>query len=302
MTTSINPDPAMIGGVAKAPLAHLPDPRSLFAARAARLAFLADHSANLGGYLRFLAGICRAQDALAAALPPLPAPAPDWVALARSSRMPQIDRHHLKAGLPEVLDAFLDQLDGLDMPEPARLAHAATRSANADERDWLFTNILRDHIPEDSVAPHLFVASAAQVHAARHAAALDPEALVPIRMGTCPACGGRPSASVISENLGVEGARYAACSCCQTLWNEVRIHCLCCGDNSKISYRSVETGDAQIKAEICGSCDHWVKTLYQTKNASLEPVADDVASLGLDLKMKEAGWKRGGFNPFLAGF
>ncbi|AGT10511.1 formate dehydrogenase accessory protein FdhE [Paracoccus aminophilus] len=302
MTKDLRPDPSMIGGIAKVPLVRLPDPVALFQTRASRFAYLAEGSAHLGPYLRFLSGICAAQAGLAADLNPLPAPAADWVALARESRMPQIDRHHLRAMMPEMLELFLPRLDGLAMPEAARLALDAVKAASADERNWLFANVLADRIPEDSVAPHLFVAAAVQLHAARHAAALDPEQLVPIKTGTCPACGGRPAVSMVTENMGAEGTRYAACACCQTLWNEVRIKCLCCGDNAKISYRAVEADDAVIKAEICGSCDHWVKILYQNKNPTLEPIADDVASLGLDLKMKETGLQRGGFNPFLMGF
>lgn len=301
MTQALTPDPSMIGGYDKVPLVRLPDPEVLFAARALRLDHLAQSSTNLGPYLRFLAALTRVQAALAAELPKAPPPDADWVALARSSRMPQIDRHHLKARMPEVLALFLAKAAAIDMPEAARLALEAVGAASDDERDWLFTNVLADKIPEDSVAPHLFVAAAVQVHAALAAAALDDEALVPIRTGICPACGGHPSASIVVEDKGAEGTRYAACSCCQTLWNEVRIKCLCCGGNGKISYRSVESGQAVIKAELCGDCDHWTKILYQNRNASLEQSADDIASLGLDLKMRETPWKRGGFSPFLTG-
>lgn len=299
--SDLKPDPAMIGGVEKAPVVLLPLPAKLFSARAERLEFLAQHSANLGPYLQFVAGICRAQASLVADLPSADPPAEDWVSLAQSSQMPLIDRHHLKAGMPAILDAFLALLAPLKMPAPARQALEAVIAANADERDWLFSNVLNDKIPPDSIAPHLFVAAAVQVQAARHAATLDPQSVTQLHRGLCPVCGGLPSASVVMQHQGVECARYAACACCQTLWNEVRIHCLHCGDNGQISYRSVETGDAQIKAETCGACDHWLKILYQTKNASLEAVADDVASLGLDLKMKNEGVQRGGFNPFLMG-
>ena len=64
MTSTLQPDPSMIGGVPKVPLAHLPDPGALFARRAERFDFLAGYSANLAPYLRFLAGICRAQQAV----------------------------------------------------------------------------------------------------------------------------------------------------------------------------------------------------------------------------------------------
>jgi FdhE protein len=45
-----------------------------------------------------------------------------------------------------------------------------------------------------------------------------------------------------------------------------------------------------------------VKILYQVKDPTLEPLADDVATLGLDMLLVEEGWKRGGQNPFLLGY
>ena len=302
MSTALKPDPAMIGGVAKVPLARLPRPAALFSTRAERFDFLAGHSPNLAPYLRFLAGICRAQAELARELPqPEPLP-PERIELARASRMPPLDRNAMRDGLAQALPLLLARLASLEMPEPARLALAALQAAEPADLDWVMGNVLADTIPEDSVAPHLFAAAALQVHAAMQAAALDAALLVPIRTGTCPACGGRPVASLVTESIGAEGARYCSCATCQMLWNEVRVKCLCCGSTKGISYRSVETGEATVKAEVCRECDRWVKILYQNRNPSLEPVADDVASLGLDLMMRDTDWKRGGFNPFLTGY
>jgi FdhE protein len=45
-----------------------------------------------------------------------------------------------------------------------------------------------------------------------------------------------------------------------------------------------------------------VKILYQQKDHALDPVADDVASLGLDLLMRETGLRRGGVDHFLLGY
>ena len=302
MSTTLQPDPSMIGGIAKVPLARLPDPRTIFATRAGRLEFLAGYNANLAPYLNFLAAICRAQDALVRELPaPAPLPAAQ-IEQARAHRMPPMDRNAMRAGLAQALDRLIEKLAGLEMPEPARLALVALREAAPADREWVMTNVLTDTIPEDSVAPHLFAAAALQVHAAMLAATLPADRLVPIRIGTCPACGGRPVASMVTENMGAEGARYCSCATCQTLWNEVRVKCTCCGSTKGITYRSVETDEATIKAECCRECGKWVKIMYQNKNPTLEPIADDVASLGLDLMMRETEWLRGGFNPFLAGY
>lgn len=303
MAEDLQPDPSLIGGVAKPPLAFLPEPVKLFQARARRFAFLATSNA-LAPYLTFLSEISRLQARLAATLPPAAPMTATRIAEAARGAMPPIDRpaRGRDPALAATLAAFTESVAELAMPEPARVALNAVRAANAEDRDWLLTNILSDRIPEDSTAPHLFVAAAVQVHMARLAATLDAGALVPLGVGLCPACGGRPATSSVMGTQGVENARYAACACCATQWNEVRVKCLCCGSTKGVSYRSVETTEATVKAETCRECHAWVKIFYTQANPSLDPVADDVGSLGLDMLMKETEFRRGGFNPYLAGY
>ena len=59
---------------------------------------------------------------------------------------------------------------------------------------------------------------------------------------------------------------------------------------------------ADITAETCDECRGYVKIMQQHKEADVDPVADDVASLGLDLLVREEGYRRGAFNPFLLGY
>ena len=303
MTNDLQPDPSLIGGVPKPPLAFLPEPVKLFQARARRFAFLAETN-ELAPYLTFLAELSRLQARLAVTVPPVAPVEPQRMAEAAKAGMPPIDRAALVSdpGLAATLESLTDGAVELEMPEPGRLALEVVRAADEDGRRWLLTNILNDYIPEDSPAPHLFVAAAVQVHLARLAATLDAEALVPVHVGICPACGGRPVTSSVMGTQGIENIRYAACASCAAQWNEVRVKCLCCGSTKGISYRSVETIEATVKAEVCRECNFWVKILYQVKNPSLDPVADDVGSLGLDILMKDTSFRRGGFNPCLAGY
>lgn len=303
MANDLQPDPSLIGGVPKPPLAFLPEPVKLFQARARRFAFLAETN-ELAPYLTFLAELSRLQARLAVTVPPVAPVEPQRMAEAAKAGMPPIDRAALVSdpGLAATLEALTDGAVELEMPEPGRLALEVVRAAGEDGRRWLLTNILNDYIPEDSPAPHLFVAAAVQVHLARLAATLDAEALVPVHVGICPACGGRPVTSSVMGTQGIENIRYAACASCATQWNEVRVKCLCCGSTKGISYRSVETIEATVKAEVCRECNFWVKILYQVKNPSFDPVADDVGSLGLDILMKDTSFRRGGFNPCLAGY
>ncbi|HEV7310267.1 formate dehydrogenase accessory protein FdhE [Ensifer sp.] len=303
MAEDLQPDPSLIGGVPTPPLALLPEPIRLFQARARRFAFLAENN-SLAPYLTFLAALSKLQARLAATLPAVTAVPASRIAEAARATMPPIDRASLAedAALVATLEAVVEGAADIAMPEPARLALDAVRAAGEDDRRWLLANILSDQVPADSAAPHLFAAAAVQVHLARLAATLDAQSLVPVSLGLCPACGGRPATSSVMGTQGIENVRYAACACCSTQWNEVRVKCLCCGSTKGVSYRSVEVSEATVKAETCRQCQSWVKILYQVKNPSLDPIADDVGSLGLDILMKETEFQRGGFNPFLVGY
>jgi FdhE protein len=120
--------------------------------------------------------------------------------------------------------------------------------------------------------------------------------------GACPACGGPPVSSLIVGWPNAHGSRFCSCALCGTLWNYVRARCTACGSTEKVSYREVEGGNGNIKAEVCESCRSYVKVLYQHKDPALDAVADDIASLGLDLLVRGEEYRRAGFNPFLLGY
>lgn len=303
MTQDIQPDPSVIGGVPKPPFVFLPRPISVFKTRAKRFDFLAETS-DLAPYLKFLGALSRIQAELALELPALPALDADAVKRSLSAQMPPLDRGAIlqDPALIETLQALCKAADKIEMPAEARLALQAVAAATQDDRTWLLKNVLTDTIPEDSAAPHLFASAAVQVHLARMAALLDAETISPIRTGICPCCGGAVLASSVTGTPGIENVRYATCSGCATRWNEVRVKCLCCGETKGMSYRSAETTEATVKAECCSDCSSWVKIFYQNQNPTIDPVADDVASLGLDMLMKGTKLKRGGFNPYLTGY
>lgn len=307
------PDPAMTGDLPEAPLVLLPAPVVLFHHRAERFALLAE-SRNPGPYLSFLADLSGLQARLAATLPPVTGITEERLALARSGGMAPLDRGALVTD-PE-LDATFDALCAgaaeLTMPEVARLVLSAVTAASEKDRHWLFGNVLADGFSAESAAPHLFVAAAVQIHLARLAATLDAAALVPVGIGICPACGGRPVTALVRSLQGGENIRYACCAGCATQWKEsgtkesgrdgARIQCLCCGSTRGGAYRAAESHEAAVKAETCTECGQWVKVFFPVRDPDLDPVADDVGSLDLDQLMKEAGLRRGGFNPYLVGY
>jgi FdhE protein len=275
----------------------------MFAARSERFRVLAAGH-DLEAYLRFLGALSDLQVQVLEGLPEPAMPPADALERAHEHAMPPLDRNSfaIDAAFETAWETFLSSAAALEMPEQAREALGRLQAADAALRDDCIRNVLADSIPIEALAEHVFVAAILQVHFARLAQRLDPAALKPVGDGACPSCGAPPVASAIVGWPGAHGARFCSCSLCGTLWNYVRACCTVCGSTAKISYREVEGGTGHIKAEVCESCGSYAKVVYQHKDPALNPVADDVASLGLDLLVKELGFRRGSVNAFLLGY
>ena len=296
-------DPVPVGEVARPPFARLPDPVSLFRLRAQRFAVLAfDH--DLAPYLRFLAGLSEAQHRVQDGLPGPDPPPADALARAREFGMPPLDRNQFvtSPASETTLERLLALAPQIDMPEMARAGLARAAQSHPAARDAMVRAVLADAIPVERLSEHVFVAAALQVHFARLAARLDAAALVPVGDGACPVCGGPPVSSMVVGWHGAHGTRFCACPLCAMLWNYVRIKCTLCGSTKGIGYLGIEESGDTIKAETCDSCRGYVKVLHQHKDPDVEPIADDVATLGLDLLLRDAGYRRGSVNPFLLGY
>jgi len=300
--SSVEPNPASIGRVPAPPFVRLPDPRRLFTARRERLDFLAQTS-ELAPYLRFIAGIAAAQGSVQDELPEPDLPPEDALDRAREFGMPPLDRSRvaLDAPLSETLDRLFEAVAPLDKPSEAQAALERVRAASAEQMLSMIQGVLSEAIPADAIAEHAYVAAGLQVHFARLAARLDKNKLTRISDGACPCCGGPPTSSVVVGWMEAEGTRYCSCWLCGTLWNVVRVKCVLCGSGKGVGYQEIEGGRGTIKAECCDNCRGYVKILYQQKDPALDPVADDIASLGLDLLLRDGEYRRGGFNPFLLG-
>lgn len=299
---TITPDPAAIGGIAKPPFARLPAPARLFAGRAARFRTLAAGS-ELGPYLNFLADLAAAQAGIVDDLPPIPQPEPGAAERARAQALPPLDRAADRDDpvLAQTFDRLFTAAATIEQPAEARAALAAVASSAA-LRDEAAGTLLRGEVPTTGPAEHAYVAAGLHVHFARRAAGLAAGGLGPVGVGACAACGGPPVSSIIVGWIGAEGARYCACSLCSTLWNVVRVTCTLCGTTGGIGYAEVEGGSGAVKAETCEGCGRYVKILQGHKHPGLDSVADDVASLGLDLLLQGGAFRRGGVNAFLLGY
>jgi FdhE protein len=297
------PDPTAIGDVAAAPFVRLPDPATLFSRRAARLAQLAEAD-GLAPYLRFLAGLAAAQQAVE---PDLPAPEmPDAGALARAGEfaMPPLDRNRFAAD-PVFLSTagrLFSAFASVDKPAAAAAALDRVAAADAAALGGIVRNVLDDAAEIETLAEHVYVACALNLHFARLASRLDAARLVPVGDGACPACGGPPAVSMVVGWPGAHGTRFCACALCGTLWNYVRVKCTLCASTKGIAYQEIDGGPGIAKAETCDACGSYVKILHEHRDPGIEPIADDVATLALDLLMRQGRYRRGGFNPFLVGY
>jgi len=280
------PDPSVIGNIAIPPFARLPGPVQIFADRSARFAILAEGH-DLAPYLNFLSGLCGIQASIQDGLPEPAAIDAATLARAKEHKMPPLDRVAFKAdsAFEAAFQRLLDAAVALEMPAPARAALLRVTELDAAGREAMLQNVL----------------AALQVHFARLAARLDDKSLQSVGDGVCPCCGSAPTSTAIVNWRRAPGTRFCACSLCGTMWNYVRSKCTLCGSTRKILFQEIE-GAGNIKAETCDDCHGYMKILNQQKDDRLDPVADDVATLGLDLLVRELGFRRGGVNPFLIGY
>jgi FdhE protein len=291
-------DPSKIGEASQPAFVRLPDPSTIFANRGERLRAVAEGNV-LADYLRFLASLADAQNAVAASLPPVPEVDPAGLGMRLGALMPPLSPEllHGESGYADTLEWLLRRFAPDAMPSAAEKARDRLLSLTAPEITALAESIFEGAYPADRLAESLFVAAALQVHLARYASRLPARRLRPVGDGVCPTCGSAPVASLVVGWRGANRSRYCCCSLCGTMWNYLRIKCTSCGSTEGVAYSTIEQGSQDVAAETCAKCRCYIKHLQHHRNPMLEPFADDIASFGLDLLLREQGFHRGGINP-----
>ncbi len=293
-------DYTKIGETSDAAFVRLPDPAAMFAVRASRFTAIAEGN-PLGPYLVFLSRLVDVQHAAQAALSPVPPLAEPLLAQRVQHAMPPLSKDALAGdtGFAATLD-WVSRHAGLpDAPEQAEQARAKLLAMSWPERLALAEAVFEAAYPAAQLGECLYTAAALQVYLARHAAQLDGHCLRPVGDGVCPVCGSAPVASMVVGWAGANRARYCCCSLCGTMWNYVRIKCTSCGSTGGIAYYAVEQVCADVSAETCTTCGTYIKHLHQYRDAQLEPFADDIASFGLDVLVREKGFRRSAPNPLM---
>jgi FdhE protein len=174
------------------------------------------------------------------------------------------------------------------------------RRSDAVTLDKLADDFLRGGLAASDAGAAVYVAAALQVYFTCSAAQLKSEDLRLLEeRALCPCCGSPSVSGMITASGVTPGARYLYCSLCSTAWNHVRTVCITCGGTRQLSVQGIEGDSGVVKAETCEDCHTYAKLLYQLKDMQADPYADDLASLGLDILVAEAGFARHAPNPFL---
>lgn len=274
----------------------------VFARRAARFEQLAEgHS--LGDWLRFLGALARAQHAALQSLPAVPLPDAAALARAREHRMPPLPAQSWPRD--PAWQAALRQIAVGLMPAAPAAARAQLESLAAlpaERLEALAERVLRTELYGAEAALLPYAAAALQVYWTHLAQKVGAGVTALDVHGVCPCCGFLPDAGIVKTVGEVDGLRYLHCALCNTEWNFVRVKCAACDATEGVGYRELE-GEAvrqpgAVKAETCDSCKSYQKLVYQAKGG-IDPVADDLATLALDILVDEAGYARAGPNLLL---
>jgi FdhE protein len=180
-------------------------------------------------------------------------------------------------------------------------AGAAVRELGAappERIEAMAENLLAGELEAQHPGQAPLVAAALQVYWNALASQLDPDLFHAggAAPGLCPVCGSAPVASVVRIGGVEQGLRYLHCSLCDTEWHMPRVQCSNCSNTTDLGYFAVEGAGDAVKAEACDACHSYLKQVYMTKAPEVDPVADDLATLTLDMLMAEREYLRSGPN------
>ncbi len=292
----------------------LPDPKRLFGERALRLRQLAAGHA-MRDYLMLLAVVCEAQHAQAQLPSVLALPTPAQRDNAAQVGAPVFDatRWPRDPQWRSALRAIGAQvLERLPRDSPARTAVQSLSTLADDALELQADRLLAGITLGLDMALAPLVAAGLQLYfsqlVAAGAAAQPNLFAVAAKADRCPCCGSLPVASLTRLGGQQEGQRYQHCTLCSAQWHSERIRCTRCQATEGIHYLSLEAVAASpdaprkrpaVEAETCDACGHYLKILHAAVDLHSEPVADDLASLTLDLLVADAGFVRHGTNLLL---
>lgn len=316
-TPLLSPEEIAVRAGQQVPHLHLPTATDVFAERAVRLRQLAA-SHPMRDFLIFIADVVSAQHEVLKSYPAVPLPTAEALDAASRAGMPPLPAAHWprdpvwRTQFRRLLGLLLPRLEGSPAQASVRALQAIDDDALERQADRLLQNVMfgLDMAAAPLIAAglqaywtHLVLAT----QAARGTDRLAPFGRVEDAT-LCPCCGSRPTASVSRIDPSAGGYRYLHCSLCSAEWHMVRIKCSHCESTKGIHYQSLQPVAAtqaaanvkpSIEAETCDECHHYLKIVRMDRDNQVEPVADDLATLTLDLLVSDDGFERQGVNLML---
>lgn len=298
---------------------RFPERATLFAEREMRLRQLAGAGHALGDYLGFMADLVHEQQRALQSMPAVPLPgaeavdraARDGVPLLPAADWPRdaawrdLARRMAAALLPRAPEGGRDVLRRLAEADDVYLERQADLLLNglATGLDMAAAPLLGGTLQVYWTHLLLSVQAAHQGQGSPFGRIDDETA--------CPCCGSRPTASITRTSGESLGQRYLHCSLCNLEWHMVRGKCPHCLSTQSLAYQSLDLAEAvgedsasrataaKVQAETCDDCGHYLKIAHTDRDPFVDPVADDLASLTLDLLVAETGKQRHGVNFML---
>ncbi len=188
--------------------------------------------------------------------------------------------------MAEAAQAIMDAIEGKKLdPHPvfAALLNAEDAHFKQIEKDLGIDSNTLAFVSYHSIKPSVFHC------AAQLASYLDSDH--PWDKGFCPVCGTAPGFSLFDD----EGNRTLFCGFCWHQWAAQRIYCPFCEnkDNKTLHYYFSEK-EKNYRIDVCDNCKTYLKAIDQRNtDRIIYPPLEFVASLHLDIKAQEMGFKSG---------
>ena len=316
-TPLLSPEEIAVRSGQQMPYLHLPVRAELFATRETRLRQLAAGHA-MRDFMLFAAELAHVQHEVLQDYPAVALPsADDLLAAGRAAQAPLPAPlwprdPAWRAALRRMLELLVARLAG----SPAQAVVQALLSADDAHLEGQAELLLQGAAGLDMSAAPL-VAAGLQVYWTHmvlaiqqtHGAARQEPFGRTLDVTLCPCCGSLPTSSVTRLDPSGSNFRYLNCALCSTQWHMVRVKCSHCQGTKGIHYHSLQalatdgatedTAQASVQAETCDECGHYLKIVRMERDLHVDPVADDVATLTLDILVSEAGFQPHGVNLLL---
>jgi FdhE protein len=268
---------------------RLPVAQQVFSTRSARFRSLATNH-PIGDFLAAMAGLADAQVVALGSVQNIPRGGvrEREVPLA-AVEWPRDEAWH------RALSVILSEMRKVALPSASQEAMERLSAFSPAELESIAGKILALDLPALDLACAPFLGAALQTYWTVLAGMANADSPAQGRR-LCPICDSAPVAGIV---LGDRKLRYLVCGLCATQWYIPRLTCSHCGSTAAISYLHIEGDTSGAKAECCSDCHTYLKLFYVESAPSVEPFADDVATLPLDFLVSGEGFSRAGINLFL---